>query len=147
MREMLICIEEEFIQPSTLTENIRCLPRSEVIDIATIAVYNVTGIGRKLLSKSSKEEGTRQHDNVIARNYFTAILRKHLNMQYAQIGKIIGGRDHSTVLSNMRNFENWVKTNDDFRRTYQKVENEFEALINIHLKNKQHERLQAAFGG
>lgn len=65
---------------------------------------------------------SRMQDIVFARNALIYFLRDYNNMSFVAIGKLLGGRDHTTAIHSY-----WeIKNNIDFVKNF---ENEFKALI------------------
>ncbi len=52
-------------------------------------------------------------------------LRYHLNMPLKEIGKIIGGRDHSTVIHGIEKIENLLEKDQDLREKIVEIERKF----------------------
>lgn len=69
--------------------------------------YNVTEAN--ISSKSRKRE------YVLARQVVMYLTQKHLKMPASKIGKLIGGRDHSTVIHSCAQVEQRLKTDEHFK--------------------------------
>ena len=62
---------------------------------------------------------------VFARMFISHMLYRdtYLNLSLANIGVILGGRDHTTIMASLRSLKNLVETDENFK----------EKLINIHM--------------
>ena len=65
----------------------------------------------------------RRQETVMARDIIVYILRTHGGMSFPAIGRLLGGRDHTTIIHAYTKIVNKVKANKDF-------ENDFSSLIN-----------------
>lgn len=75
------------------------------------------GVSRKDMASKSRKQSI-----VSARHMAMYLLKKHLDMRYNEIGDALGGRDHSTVLHALRQAENRIANDDDWRRCMEDVE-------------------------
>jgi Bacterial dnaA protein helix-turn-helix/Sigma-70, region 4 len=64
----------------------------------------------------------RRQETVMARDVIVYILRTHGGMSFPAIGRLLGGRDHTTIIHAYTKIANKVKTDKDF-------ENDFSSLI------------------
>lgn len=71
----------------------------------------------KIISTSRKRE------LVIPRQMFCYIAKFNMpNVTLKEIGKFLGGRDHSTVIHGIRTAEDLIETDKQFRKEYEKLE-------------------------
>lgn len=73
---------------------------------------------------------SRQRQVVFARQVAMVLCRTMLNMSLPEIGKVFGGRDHSTVLSSLRKIETHKRTDVSMQSVLQKLEDKIAALAN-----------------
>ena len=52
-------------------------------------------------------------------------MQKHMQMPTTRIGRLVGGRDHSTVLYSCSQIEKRLKTDKQFAKTMTLIENSF----------------------
>ncbi len=79
--------------------------------------YNVTH--NAVASKS------RRHDNVVARQVSMYLAKKYTKLPEARIGKMVGGRDHSTVVYSCAQVEKRLKVDKMFSSEVASIENSF----------------------
>jgi len=60
----------------------------------------------------------RRQDTVIARDIIVYILRVHGGMSFPAIGRLLGGRDHTTIIHAYSKIENKVKNNKEFEEDF-----------------------------
>src|SRR3989344_9169955 len=75
---------------------------SEMDIVSVFAKY--FGVDKRLI-----ESKTRKSDVVAKRDIIVYALRKYAEMSFPAIGKLIGGRDHTTVLHSFRKIEKRIK--------------------------------------
>jgi hypothetical protein len=63
---------------------------------------------------------SRKRDAVMARAAFYWLARKKTRYSTSRIGLIVN-RDHSTVLYSMKNFENWMNCDSNFKNKFEKL--------------------------
>ena len=68
---------------------------------------------------------SRKRDYVIARQVSMYLAQKYTKMPASRIGKLIGGRDHSTVIHSCTQIENRIKIDKLFCSEVQSIENSF----------------------
>lgn len=71
---------------------------------------------------------SRQRQVVFARQVAMTICRSMLNMSLPEIGRVFGGRDHSTVLSSLRKIEEQKRIDVSMQSVLQKLESEITVL-------------------
>lgn len=76
---------------------------------------------------SAEEVGgkSRKRNLVVARQVSMYLAQKHTRMPAARIGKLIAGRDHSTVLHSCEKVEEKIKTDNKFSEEITNIENSF----------------------
>lgn len=68
---------------------------------------------------------SRKRDYVVARQVSMYLAQKYTKMPASRIGKLIGGRDHSTVIHSCTQVENKIKIDKMFCNEIQSIENSF----------------------
>lgn len=68
---------------------------------------------------------SRKKDIVVARQVVMFFMQKHMQMPTTRIGRLVGGRDHSTVLYSCSQIEKRLKTDKQFAKTMTLIENSF----------------------
>ena len=81
------------------------------------AVSRHSGVSRRDLCAKSRKQGV-----VAVRELAMYLCHKYRGQSYAQIGRIIGGRDHSTVLHGCNQVSRRLQTDRDFRRSIEELE-------------------------
>ena len=92
------------------------LSKEDVLDI----ISNESGVGvNEIVSRSRKKE------IVNARFIFCSIMKDHYDYSLVYIGKLIGGRDHTSVIHAINQHRSRVKNEDTYRdltsNIYQKI--------------------------
>ena len=103
------------ILKDTRTNRVR-LSKEDVLDI----ISNESGVGvHQIVSRSRKKE------IVNARFIFCTIMKDHYDYSLVYIGKLIGGRDHTSVIHAINQHRSRVKNEDTYRdltsNIYQKI--------------------------
>ena len=68
---------------------------------------------------------SRKRDYVVARQVSMYLAQKYTKMPASRIGKLVGGRDHSTVIHSCTQIENRLKIDKVFSGEVQSIENSF----------------------
>ena len=68
---------------------------------------------------------SRKRDYVMARQVSMFLAQKYTKMPASRIGKLVGGRDHSTVIHSCAQIERRLKTDANFSDEIQSIENSF----------------------
>ena len=63
----------------------------------------------------------REKELVDARNIYSKIMKDRFDFPLKEIGNILGGRDHTTIINNVKNFNNLYKYNDAFKEKAKRV--------------------------
>ena len=98
----------------TLSPSVNILQPDDII----LKVCNLLGV------PVGKTLGTDRHSNyVVARYIISDILYSDriLIMSLKQIGRLLGNRDHTTVMNSIRNVSNRCETDMDFREKYRQI--------------------------
>lgn len=74
---------------------------------------------------------SRQRQVTFARQMAMSICRSMLQMSLPEIGRVFGGRDHSTVLSSLRKIEDCKKLDVSLQSTLQKLESKIASMANL----------------
>ncbi len=77
------------------------------------------------VSPSAVGGKSRKRDFVVARQVSMYLAQKYTKMPASRIGKLVGNRDHSTVIHSCTQVENRLKTDKDFLDEVQSIENSF----------------------
>ena len=68
---------------------------------------------------------SRKRDYVVARQVSMYLAQKYTKMPASRIGKLIGGRDHSTVIHSCTQIEQRIKIDKLFGSEIESIENSF----------------------
>ena len=77
------------------------------------------------VSPNSVNSRSRKHDFVIARQVSMYMAQKYTKMPASRIGKLVGNRDHSTVVHSCSKVEGRLKVDRSFRDELVSIENAF----------------------
>lgn len=80
-------------------------------------VQNTFGIDNKSFNSKS-----RKREIVYARQAAMYLCSKHTSQSLSRIGMLVGGRDHATVLYSLKNVEDLLETDKDFKIKYDQAE-------------------------
>ena len=94
--------------------------RPLTIDDILDTVCNHFGVSSSAISSRS-----RKREFVVARQVSMYLAQKYTKMPASRIGKLVGGRDHSTVLHSCSQVERRIKTDRDFQDELTSIENAF----------------------
>lgn len=61
------------------------------------------------------------HKAVNARTYYAVLCKRMTRASLKKIGRMIGNRDHSTIISCLKRFRNYSDTDDDTRKIYENI--------------------------
>ncbi|MBP5388413.1 MAG: chromosomal replication initiator protein DnaA [Prevotella sp.] len=103
------------------------LKRSVKVDNKPLTVDEIVNTVCNQLNVSPEEVGgkSRKRNLVVARQVSMYLAQKHTKMPASRIGKLIAGRDHSTVLHSCEKVEQRMKTEKDFTELIEKIERSF----------------------
>lgn len=82
-------------------------------------VIGTFGVDMKSINSKS-----RKREIVLARQAAMYLCKQYTTQSVSRIGTIVGGRDHATVLHAIKNVEDLLKTDDEFKRKFDTVEAE-----------------------
>ena len=77
------------------------------------------------VSPASVTGRSRKHEYVVARQVSMYLAQKYTNMPAARIGRLVGGRDHSTVIHSCSQVEKRIKTDVSFSDEITSIETSF----------------------
>ena len=77
------------------------------------------------VSASAVSSRSRKHEYVVARQVSMYLAQKYTKMTASRIGKLVGGRDHSTVIHSCTQVEQLMKTDRHFGEEIASIENSF----------------------
>lgn len=77
------------------------------------------------VSTAAVTSRSRKRDYVVARQVSMYLAQKYTKMPASRIGKLVGGRDHSTVIHSCTQIENRIKIDKMFSSEIQSIENSF----------------------
>ena len=77
------------------------------------------------VSATAVNSKSRKHNLVIARQVSMYLAQKYTKMPASRIGKLVGGRDHSTVIHSCSQIEQRLKMDHLFSNEIQSIENSF----------------------
>ena len=105
----------------------RILKRSVKVDNHPLTVDEIMETVCAFYKVSPEEVGgkSRKRNLVIARQVSMYLAQKHTKMPAARIGKLIAGRDHSTVLHSCDKVEERMKIDQNFSEEITNIENSF----------------------
>lgn len=103
----------EMTKPKRKSLDLSRLSRNDVGQVMRIveAVEHVTGMHFDEINVKRRTE-----DLVTARHLFMYMLREQTKMTLSTIGKILGGRDHSTIIHGVCVAEYWIANPTFYRR-------------------------------
>jgi chromosomal replication initiator protein len=77
------------------------------------------------VSPSAVNGKSRRHELVVARQVSMFLAQKYTKMPASRIGKLVGNRDHSTVIHSCKHIEQLMQVDKTFRDELQSIENSF----------------------
>lgn len=105
----------------------RVIKRAVKIDDKPLTVDEIieTVCNHFNVSPSAVGGKSRKRDFVVARQVSMYLAQKYTKMPASRIGKLVGNRDHSTVIHSCTQVENRLKIDKDFFAEIQSLENSF----------------------
>lgn len=105
----------------------RVIKRAVKIDDKPLTVDEIieTVCNHFNVSPSAVGGKSRKRDFVVARQVSMYLAQKYTRMPASRIGKLVGNRDHSTVIHSCTQVENRLKVDKDFLAEIQSLENSF----------------------
>lgn len=77
------------------------------------------------ISLSDLKSKSRHRNIVLPRQIFTYLARHHTNTSLPEIGKFLGGRDHSTIIHSCKKIESELKENEEISLAVKQVKSKF----------------------
>jgi chromosomal replication initiator protein len=77
------------------------------------------------ISLSDLKSKSRHRNIVLPRHIFTYLARCHTNTSLPEIGKFLGGRDHSTIIHSCKKIENELKENEEISLAVKQIKSKF----------------------
>ena len=113
-------IIKDICKPKRKTLDLKHLSNEDINSIIRIveAVEHVTGMHFDVFNTPNRRE-----EYVAARFLFMYLVRYDMKLNLKEIGRILGGRDHSTVIHGINVAESWV-TNPLFYKRENKLIND-----------------------
>lgn len=96
----------------------------KVITCEAILQQVVAAFSIDMKSINSK---SRKREIVWARQAAMSLCKKYTTQSVSRIGQVVGGRDHATVLHALKNVEDLLQTEPEFKSMYDQVENRLQA--------------------
>lgn len=96
----------------------------KVITCEAILQQVIATFGIDMKSINSK---SRKREIVWARQAAMSLCKKYTTQSVSRIGQVIGNRDHATVLHALKNVDDLLETEVEFREKYNKVETQLQA--------------------
>lgn len=81
------------------------------------SVVNIFGVDMKSINSKSRKREIAQ-----ARQAAMALCKRYTTQSVSRIGQVVGNRDHATVLHALKNVEDLLETDKDFREKYEATE-------------------------
>lgn len=105
----------------------RVIKRAVKIDDKPLTVDEIieTVCNHFNVSPSAVDGKSRKRDFVVARQVSMYLAQKYTKMPASRIGKLVGNRDHSTVIHSCTQVENRLKVDKEFLAEIQSLENSF----------------------
>lgn len=105
----------------------RVLKRAVKIDDKPLTVDDIldTVCNHYNVSATAVNSRSRKHDLVIARQVSMYLAQKYTKMPASRIGKLVGGRDHSTVIHSCSQVERRLKVDRHFQDELTSIETSF----------------------
>lgn len=105
----------------------RVIKRAVKIDDKPLTIDDIldTVCNHFNVSPTAVNSKSRKHDLVVARQVSMYLAQKYTKMPASRIGKLVGGRDHSTVIHSCSQIEQRLKVDHLFSDEIQSIENSF----------------------
>lgn len=105
----------------------RVIKRAVKIDDRPLTIDDIleTVCNHFKVTASAISSRSRKHEYVIARQVSMYLAQKYTKMPASRIGKLVGGRDHSTVIHSCTKVENRLKFDNAFNAEIASIENSF----------------------
>ena len=105
----------------------RVIKRAVKIDDKPLMVDDIleTVCAHFNVTQTAVSSRSRRHEYVIARQVSMYLAQKYTKMPASRIGKLVGGRDHSTVIHSCSKVEQRLKVDKAFSAEIASIENSF----------------------
>ncbi|MDY4038454.1 MAG: chromosomal replication initiator protein DnaA [Prevotella sp.] len=105
----------------------RVIKRAVKVDDKPLTIDDIleTVCGHFNVSTAAVNGKSRKRDLVTARQVSMYLAQKYTKMPASRIGKLVGNRDHSTVIHSCTQVENRLKIDHNFQDEIQSIENSF----------------------
>lgn len=105
----------------------RVIKRSMKVDDRPLTVDEIveTVCRHYNITRAVMNSRSRRREYVVARQVSMYLAQKHTKMPAARIGKLVAGRDHSTVIHSCKAVERLLQTDDAFCAEIASIENSF----------------------
>lgn len=105
----------------------RVIKRAVNVDDRPLTVNDIleTVCNHFNVSPSAVNGRSRRHELVVARQVSMYLAQKYTKMTAARIGKLVGNRDHSTVIHSCKTVERQLQVDKSFSEELQSIENSF----------------------
>ena len=105
----------------------RVVKRAVKIDDPPLAIDDIveTVCNHFNVSPSAVNGKSRRRELVVARQVSMFLAQKYTKMPASRIGKLVGNRDHSTVIHSCKHIEQLMQVDKTFREELQSIENSF----------------------
>ena len=105
----------------------RIIKRAVKVDDKPLTVDEIVGTvcNHYNVPESALASKSRKHDIVLVRQISMYLAQKYTKMPASRIGKLVGGRDHSTVIHSCSQVEQRLKTDKAFSAEVSSIENSF----------------------
>jgi chromosomal replication initiator protein len=105
----------------------RCIERAVKIDDHPLTVDDILDkvCNHYKVTNTNINSKSRKKEYVIARQVSMYLCQKYTKMPSSRIGKLVGGRDHSTVVHSCKQVEQRLKLDRDFHDELLSIENSF----------------------
>jgi len=114
-RDVDMCLAERVIKRAVKVDD-----RPLTVDDILEKVCHHFNVNQSQIFTSS-----RKRDLVVARQVSMYLAQKYTKMPASRIGKLVGGRDHSTVIHSCHQVETRLQVDKDFMEDIQSIENSF----------------------
>jgi chromosomal replication initiator protein len=105
----------------------RVIKRSVTVDDQPLTIDDIMDsvCNHFNVSSAAVSSRSRKREYVVARQVSMYLAQKHTKMPASRIGKLVGGRDHSTVIHSCSQIERRLKTDKAFSEEIASIENSF----------------------
>ena len=109
----------------------RVLNHNEKLNILTVDKIQKIVSDEFRIKMSDLKSKNRQKQIVTARQIAMKLIQKHLKKTLKDIGRAFGGKDHTTVLSNIKKIDSNVQKDKDLSNVFNKIESSIHKVTHI----------------